>query len=98
MSNHPAMIFETKSRRVSCTIRVELGIFIQSTPNELSDFLSIRARITEDKIILASQAAMLDPSFADAYLGWGFCLVSVKRYEEAIPPLRTAERLTPGNP
>jgi tetratricopeptide (TPR) repeat protein len=45
-----------------------------------------------------SQAANLDPSFADAYLGWGFCLVSVKKYEEAIPPLRTAERLTPGNP
>ena len=45
-----------------------------------------------------SQAANLDPSFADAYLGWGFCLVSVRKYEEAIPPLRTAERLTPGNP
>jgi tetratricopeptide (TPR) repeat protein len=45
-----------------------------------------------------SQAAKLDRTFADAYLGWGFCLVTLKRYEEAIPPLRAAERLTPGNP
>jgi tetratricopeptide (TPR) repeat protein len=45
-----------------------------------------------------SQAAKLDPNFAEAYLGWGLCLVTVKRYEEAIPPLRVAERLMPGNP
>jgi tetratricopeptide (TPR) repeat protein len=45
-----------------------------------------------------SQAAKLDANFAEAYLGWGLCLVTVKSYEEAIPPLRTAERLAPGNP
>ena len=28
----------------------------------------------------------------------GLCLVTVKKYEDAIRPLRTAERLTPGNP
>ena len=28
------------------------------------------------------------PNFAEAYLGWGLCLVTLKRYEEAIPPLR----------
>ncbi|MGC2446697.1 MAG: hypothetical protein WA477_03580, partial [Candidatus Sulfotelmatobacter sp.] len=26
------------------------------------------------------------------------CLVTLKKYEDAIPPLRIAERLTPGNP
>ena len=39
-----------------------------------------------------------DPNFAEAYLGWGDCLVTVKRYEEAVSPLRNAERLMPGNP
>ena len=28
----------------------------------------------------------------------GSCLVAVKKYEDAIPPLRTAERLMPRNP
>lgn len=45
-----------------------------------------------------SQAAKLDTSLAEAYLGWGSCLVTVKRYVEAIEPLRAAEKLTPGNP
>jgi tetratricopeptide (TPR) repeat protein len=45
-----------------------------------------------------SEAAKLNPGFAEAYLGWGVCLISSKRYEEAIPPLRTGERLTPQNP
>jgi tetratricopeptide (TPR) repeat protein len=52
----------------------------------------------DEAISRFSQAAKLDVNFAEAYLGWGLCLVTVKRYEEAIPPLRTAERLTPGNP
>ena len=45
-----------------------------------------------------SQAAKLDSNFAEAYMGWGSCLVTLKKYEDAIQPLRTAERLTPGNP
>jgi tetratricopeptide (TPR) repeat protein len=45
-----------------------------------------------------SEATKLDSNFAEAYLGWGFCLVTLTKYEEAIPPLRTAERLAPGNP
>jgi len=45
-----------------------------------------------------SEATKLDANFSDAYLGWGLCLVTQKKYEEAIPPLRGAERLTPGNP
>jgi tetratricopeptide (TPR) repeat protein len=52
----------------------------------------------DEAISRFSQAAKLDVNFAEAYLGWGLCLVTVKRYEEAIPPLRMAERLTPGNP
>src|SRR5580658_8921565 len=45
-----------------------------------------------------TQAVKLDPNLAEAYLGWGFCLVGLKKYAEAIPPLRTAERLLPANP
>lgn len=45
-----------------------------------------------------SKAAALDPNFGDAYMGWGFCLVTVKRYEEAVPPLRMAVRLEGENP
>jgi tetratricopeptide (TPR) repeat protein len=45
-----------------------------------------------------SAAAKLDSHFAEAYLGWGFTLVTLKRYQEAIEPLRIAERLAPENP
>jgi len=45
-----------------------------------------------------SEATKLDSSFAEAYLGSGLCLVTLKKYEEAIPPLRNAERLMPANP
>ena len=45
-----------------------------------------------------SQAAKLDANFAEAYLGWGFTLMTLKKYEDAIAPLRRAEVLTPGNP
>jgi tetratricopeptide (TPR) repeat protein len=52
----------------------------------------------DEAISRFSQAAKLDSNFAEAYLSWGVCLVTVKKYEDAIPPLRVAERLTPGNP
>jgi len=52
----------------------------------------------DDAVSRFSQAAKLDPNFAEAYLGWGLSLITVKRYEEAIPSLRAAERLMPGNP
>src|SRR5256886_12556340 len=52
----------------------------------------------DEAISRFSQAAKLDPNFAEAHLGWGLCLVAVKRYEEAIPPLRAAESLSPRNP
>jgi tetratricopeptide (TPR) repeat protein len=45
-----------------------------------------------------TQAVKIDPNLAEAYLGWGYCLVNLKKYEDAIPPLRTAERLMPANP
>jgi tetratricopeptide (TPR) repeat protein len=52
----------------------------------------------DDAIAHFSRAATLDASFGDAFMGWGFCLVTVKRYEEAIPPLQMAVRLQEGNP
>ncbi len=52
----------------------------------------------DEAISRFSKAAKLDSNFAEAYLSWGICLVTVKKYEDAIPPLRVAESLTPGNP
>src|SRR5581483_272316 len=60
--------------------------------------LARREEKWDEAISRFSQAAKLDPNFAEAYLGWGLSLVTVKKYQEAIPPLRTAERLMPGNP
>jgi tetratricopeptide (TPR) repeat protein len=45
-----------------------------------------------------SRAAKLDAAFGDAFMEWGFALVSSKRYEEAVAPLQTAVKLQPGNP
>jgi len=52
----------------------------------------------EEAIPQFSEAIKFNPNFAEAYLGNGLCLVSLKKYEEAVTPLRSAERLTPGNP
>jgi tetratricopeptide (TPR) repeat protein len=45
-----------------------------------------------------SRAATLDATFGDAFMEWGFSLVSAKRYEDAVGPLQTAVKLQPGNP
>jgi Flp pilus assembly protein TadD len=45
-----------------------------------------------------SRAATLDATFGEAFMEWGFALVSAKRFEEAVAPLQTAVRLQPGNP
>lgn len=60
--------------------------------------LARRAENFDEAISRFSQAAKLNPNFAEAYLGWGVSLLGDKKYEEAIAPLRSAERLTPGNP
>lgn len=60
--------------------------------------LARRAENWDEAITHFSQAAKLNPDFAEAYLGWGVSLLGDKKYEEAIAPLRIAERLTPGNP
>jgi tetratricopeptide (TPR) repeat protein len=52
----------------------------------------------DEAISQFSAAANLDSKFAEAFFGWGFCLVNARRYQEAIAPLRVAERLTPDNP
>jgi tetratricopeptide (TPR) repeat protein len=60
--------------------------------------LARRGENWDEAIPRFSEAAKLDPNFSEAYLGWGVCLIATKRYQEAIPPLRVAERLAPGNP
>jgi tetratricopeptide (TPR) repeat protein len=60
--------------------------------------LARRDQNWDEAISRFSQAAKINANFAEAQLGLGSCLVAVKKYEEAIPPLRTAERLMPRNP
>jgi len=45
-----------------------------------------------------ARAAELDATFGDAFMEWGFALISAKEYEKAIAPLQAAARLQPGNP
>jgi len=45
-----------------------------------------------------SRAAKLDAGFGDAFVGWGGCLVSLKKFSDAIPPLETAVKLESQNP
>ena len=52
----------------------------------------------DEAIAHFSRAAQLDTTLGDAYMGWGFCLVTLRRYQEAIPPLQVAVRLQEGNP
>jgi tetratricopeptide (TPR) repeat protein len=60
--------------------------------------LARQAEQWDDAIKHFSRAAKLDSGFADAFLGLGSSLVSVKRFSEAIPPLETAVKLEPQNP
>jgi tetratricopeptide (TPR) repeat protein len=45
-----------------------------------------------------SRAAALDPNFGDAFMEWGFALISSREYEKAVTPLQAAVRMQPGNP
>lgn len=60
--------------------------------------LARRAQNWDEAIARFSQAAKLNQNFAEAYLGWGVSLLGDQKYEEAIAPLESAERLTPRNP
>jgi tetratricopeptide (TPR) repeat protein len=49
----------------------------------------------EEAISHFSRAAKLDSSFGDAFMGWGFCLVTLKRYEDynlAVALSRTGQK------
>jgi len=45
-----------------------------------------------------TEAMKLDPNFAEAQLGSGVCLVAMKKYEEAIPPLEKGVKMQGQNP
>jgi len=45
-----------------------------------------------------SRAATIDPNFGDAFMEWGFALISSREYEKAVAPLQAAVRMQPGNP
>jgi tetratricopeptide (TPR) repeat protein len=45
-----------------------------------------------------TRATKLDAGFADAYIGLGVSLISLKRFSDAVVPLETAVKLQPRNP
>jgi len=51
----------------------------------------------EEAVSQFAQATKLDVNFAEAYLSSGYCLIALKKYNEAIAQLRVAERLMPRN-
>jgi tetratricopeptide (TPR) repeat protein len=57
-----------------------------------------KARQWPQAIERFSSAARLDPTFADAFIGWGKSLVSAGRPGEAAKPLESAVKLQPDNP
>lgn len=81
----------------------ELQQEIQNDPrNAVAEFLlgeiAKKALDWEQATEHFSRAATLDATFGEAFMEWGFSLVSAKRYEEAVAPLQTAVKLQPGNP
>jgi tetratricopeptide (TPR) repeat protein len=52
----------------------------------------------EEAVPYFTRATKLDPTFGDAYMSLGFCLVMLKQWEQAIAPLQMATRLEAGNP
>jgi tetratricopeptide (TPR) repeat protein len=83
--------------------RQELLKEVQIDPNNadaqyILGELARRDEKWDEAISRFSQAAKINPGFSEAYLGWGATLLTLKKYEEAISPLRTGERLAPGNP
>jgi tetratricopeptide (TPR) repeat protein len=60
--------------------------------------LARQAQQWDEAIQHFSRASKLDAGFGDAFLGLGASLLSVKKFNEAIPPLETAVKLEPQNP
>lgn len=52
----------------------------------------------DEAISRFTRATKINATFGDAYMSLGFCLVTVKRFQDAIAPLRIAVRLQQGNP
>jgi tetratricopeptide (TPR) repeat protein len=52
----------------------------------------------EEAVPHFTRATKLDPTFGDAYLSLGLCLVALKQWEASLSPLQAATRLEEGNP
>jgi tetratricopeptide (TPR) repeat protein len=49
----------------------------------------------DEAIVQFAQSTKLDPNLAEAYLGSGYCLITLRKYDDAIAQLRSAERMLP---
>ncbi|MDQ7787994.1 MAG: tetratricopeptide repeat protein [Thermodesulfovibrionales bacterium] len=77
---------------VSCA-----GIQARQAQSEFDDGLSLFNRgHYDDAIPHFEKATEIDPDFAKAYLYLGRSYLNIGKWKEAVPPLRTAYRLSPG--
>jgi len=73
------------------------GIQARQAQSEFDDGLSLFNRgHYDDAIPHFEKATEIDPDFAKAYLYLGRSYLNIGKWKEAVPPLRTAYRLSPG--
>ena len=60
--------------------------------------LARQQRQFPDAIEHFSRAAQFDPTFVDAFIGWGKALAAIGQFKAAVAPLETAVKLQPANP
>jgi tetratricopeptide (TPR) repeat protein len=49
----------------------------------------------DEAVAQFGQSTKLDPNLAEAYLGSGYCLITLRKYDDAIAQLRIAEQMLP---
>lgn len=93
---NPAPDFRDQAKR---ELQAELEINPADAGAEyVSGELARQAKDVPAAVQHFGQAAKLDPSFGDAYLGLGMSLLEEKAYQDAVTPLESAVKLEPGNP
>lgn len=93
---NPAPGFQQEARK---ELQAELSIDPSNAAAEyISGELDRQMQNFDGAIHHFTRATQLDATFADAWLGLGRSLISLKNYQPAIAPLKTAVRLDPSNP
>jgi tetratricopeptide (TPR) repeat protein len=90
--NPPAGVAEQAQQEMQRELEIDPS---NSAAEYVLGALAQQNRQWDEAIQHFSRAAKLDAGFGDAFVGLGVCLVSAKRFAEAIAPLETAVELEP---